>query len=361
MFERIWKKIIRRKPFSLWIFPAFLLWLCSLVYRILSTLHRARRSPVIRVQVPVISVGNITVGGTGKTSMVEFLARFFLNDDHRIGIVSSGYGRSREVSFTEPGYKVQKRPTDETGDEVKLLATLLPEAIFSVDQSKANAAQRLADSGKVDLIIIDDGFQHFRLARDLDIVTYDAAITRRMLKPFPYGVLREPLSALKRADIIIITRSNFARDLALLQRKLKQINPDAKHYHAQFVIDELVGLNRCRPIKYLEDKSVFLFAGVGNFEPLRKQVAALSVDLDYALELSDHQHYSLPLLKKIKALADRFDSDVIVTTGKDWVKLGDFDFEREIYYLSQSIDLDPGEEKLVAYLQEILGLERRHH
>jgi tetraacyldisaccharide 4'-kinase len=359
VLERIWKKILRRKPYSLWVFPALLLWVCSLGYRLFFRIHQSRAAPAIRVEVPVISVGNITVGGTGKTPLVELLARSFLDEGFRVGIVSSGYGRPSGVSFMEPGYKVQKRSVDETGDEVQLLAVLLPEAIFSVDRSKSAAAQRLADSASVDLIIVDDGFQHFGLARDLDIVTFDAAISRRMLKSFPYGVLREPLSALKRAGIIIITRSNFARDRGLLQRKLKQINPHAAFYYAPFIIDELVGHDRRLPVKYLEDKSVFLFAGVGNFGPLRRQVAALSGDLDYAMELSDHQQYNQSLLSKIKLLADRFDSDVIVTTGKDWFKLGGFDFGREIYYLSQSIDLDPGEEKLVAHLHDKLGLKRR--
>jgi tetraacyldisaccharide 4'-kinase len=305
-------------------------------------------------------MGNITVGGTGKTPLVELLARSFLNEGFQMGIVSSGYGRPSKVSFMEPGYKVQKRPADETGDEVQLLAAFLPEAIFSVDRSKSAAARRLADSSSIELIIVDDGFQHFGLARDMDIVTFDAAISRRMLRLFPYGVLREPLSALKRAGIIIITRSKFVRDRGSLQRKLKRINPDAAYYYASFIIDELVGHDRRLPVKYLEDKSVFLFAGVGNFGPLRKQVAALSGDLDYAMELSDHQQYHQRLLSKIKLLADRFDSDVIVTTGKDWVKLGDFDFGREIYYLNQSVDLDPGEEKLIAHIQKKLKLGKRY-
>jgi len=359
VLERIWKKILRRKPYSLWVFPAILLWCCSLGYRLLFRIRQSRAAPAIRLEVPVISVGNITVGGTGKTPLVELLARSFLDEGFRVGIVSSGYGRPSEVSFIEPGYKVQKRSVDETGDEVQLLAVLLPEAIFSVDRSKSAAALCLADSASVDLIIVDDGFQHFGLARELDIVTFDAAISRRVLRPFPYGVLREPLSALKRADVIIITRSNFARDRGLLQRKLKQINPHVAYYYAPFIIDELVGHDRRLPVKYLEDKSVFLFAGVGNFGPLRRQVAALSGDLDYAMELSDHQQYNQSLLSKIKLLARRFDSDVIVTTGKDWFKLGGFDFGREIYYLNQSIDLDPGEEKLIAHLHDKLGLKRR--
>lgn len=291
--------------------------------------------------------------------MVEFLARYFLAEHYRVGLICSGYGRSCPISFVAPGYRVQKIPVSETGDEVQLLATLLPQAVFSVDNSKTRAARNLVASTEVDLAILDDGFQHRDLKRDVDIITYDAAVKRKMIKPFPYGILRESLSALKRADILVITRSNFARDRTRLEKKLRRINPDVPLYQAQFLIDELIGRNRRLPVKYLEDKAVFLFAGVGNFESLRKQVAVLSGHLEYTMELSDHQRYDRKLLKKIKSLVVKSRSDVIVTTGKDWVKLGDFDFGFEIYYLSQSIDLDPGEEKLIACLQDMLGLERR--
>jgi tetraacyldisaccharide 4'-kinase len=122
---------------------------------------------------------------------------------------------------------------------------------------------------------------------------------------------------------------------------------------------ELVGRDITRPLKYIEDKAVFLFAGIGNFRALRRQVGALCDDLDCAMELSDHQQYDLELLQRIKDEADRHDSDVILTTGKDWVKLQDFAFGREIYYLSQSVDLDPGEEKLIGNLITRLNLVTR--
>ena len=312
------------------------------------------------MSVPVICVGNISVGGTGKTTMVQFLARFLLVEGVRVGVASSGYGRVSDVSFMEPGYRVQNMKTADTGDEVMLLADLLPEAVFAVNRSKAEAAIQLSRTGQVDVIIVDDGFQHYKLARDIDIVTFDAAVDKQLLKPFPYGVLREPLSSLARADIIVLTRSNLSRDLAGLKKTLETVNPRAQHYSAQFLISELQGSERRLPVKYLEDKSVLLFAGIGNFEPLRRQVTTLSADLDYALELSDHQIYDTHLLKRIKALADRYNSDIILTTGKDWVKLPDFAFGREIYYLTQAIDLDPGEEKLIRHLVNKLGLERRN-
>lgn len=359
MLERQWKKILRRGQFSLLAFPALLLWLASLVYRLLFWLKKKTTQPSVKVEVPVICVGNITVGGTGKTPVVAQLARHLMDDGQRVGIVSSGYGRTSRDFVLEPGYRLREMPVEVTGDEVKYLTGLLPEAVFAVDTIKAEAARRMAESEMVDVIIVDDGFQHFQLIRDLDIVTYDAGIQKKYLQRFPYGVLREPLSALKRADIIIITRAKFARDLNRLKARLKAINENAEHYHAQFTATEIIGPEQTLPVKYLEDKSVFLFAGVGNFRSLRRQVIALCTDLDYALELSDHEVYDEQLLLEIRSLADKYDSDLILTTGKDWVKVEGFDFGRDIYYLNQTVDLDPGEEKLVAHVLQKLGLPSR--
>ncbi len=356
MLERLWKRILWRSPYSFWDLPAFLLWLCSFVYRLLFNIHRMMASQPERVSVPVLSVGNITVGGTGKTPLVSFIARDLLAAGVRVGIVSSGYGRTGEGSFVEPGYKVETMDVAVTGDEIMLLARLLSDAVFSIDRTKLDAARRLADSGAVDMIIVDDGFQHIGLARDIDLVAYDAGIRKCHLKAFPYGLLREPKSALSRADVIIITRAKFAFDINAIKRDLRQLAPNADLYHAGFVCENLVSVEQTRPVKYLEDKSVFLFAGVGNFRSLRRQVSALSGDLDGALELSDHQVYDNVTLAKIRQMAEDHDSDVIVTTFKDWVKLGDFDFGREIYYLDLAVDLDPGEEKLATYVRQTLQL-----
>jgi tetraacyldisaccharide 4'-kinase len=360
MLERIWKLILRRRYYSLWSIPAFFLWLLSFPCRLAVRLKRNLTRHPTRVATPVISVGNITVGGSGKTPLVAFLARDLLNAGVRVGIVSSAYGRPDKRPFVAEGYKVQQMNTDATGDEVKLLAMGLPEATFSVDSNKTRAAQALAETGKADVLIVDDGFQHFALARDVDIVAVDAGVKPRFLKPFPYGILREPTSALSRADVIIITRAKLAVDLNNVKRRIQRLAPDSEMYHASFVLENLVGREQTMSVKYLEDKSVFLFAGVGNFRALRRQVSALAGDLDFALELSDHQRYDRTLLRRIKHLADRHESDVIVTTQKDWVKLGDFDFEREIYYLELAVDLDPGEERLIEYLRARLSLPRGH-
>ena len=236
MFESLWKKILRRKPLSLWNLAVPFLWVLSVAYRLLAWVNRKRHREKINVSVPVISVGNISVGGTGKTPVVDFLARSFLKEGFRVGIVSSGWGRRSEESFIEPGYRVQTMSPSITGDEVKFLAMQLPEAIFAVGTSKTDAAQQLVATGKVDLIIVDDGFQHYTLARNIDIVTYDAAVPKRQLKLFPLGVLRESTRALKRADIVLITRTNFSKDITLLRKKLTALSPGADQYRAQFTI-----------------------------------------------------------------------------------------------------------------------------
>jgi tetraacyldisaccharide 4'-kinase len=357
MLEQLWKKIVRRRPLSLWVLPAFLLWLMSFGYRLGFLLARLMSGSPTKVSVPVVSVGNITVGGSGKTPMVGVLTEGLIDKGVRVGIVSSGYGRESKESFVAPGYKVQQMEVGVTGDEVMLLAHCLPDAVFSVDPVKTIAAQNLADSDLVDVIVVDDGFQHRRLARDIDLVTWDAGHKERWLKPFPYGLLRESKKAMARADIIVITRAKFALDINAIKRSLRRLNGSAQIYQAAFEANDIVGHDRQWPAKYLEDKSVYLFAGVGNFQALKRQVTALAADLDHALELSDHQRYDPVLLDKIKSDADRFDSDLVLTTFKDWVKLADFDFGREFYYLDLAVDLDPGEERLVAEIMQRLNLK----
>ncbi|MDF1544897.1 MAG: tetraacyldisaccharide 4'-kinase [bacterium] len=358
-FERVWKKILRREGLSVWIPVAFLLWLVSLVYRLLFLVRKSFAKVSVKANSAVISVGNISVGGSGKSPMTAFLTSSLMKEGLRVGIVSSGYGRLSNQEIIDEGYQMMERSAEEIGDEVKLLSTLLPGAWFSVADSKAAAVIALDKKVELDLIIVDDGFQHFPLYRDLELVTFDAGVEQKQLRMFPYGVLREPVSSLSRADIIIITRSNFARDITQLTRRLKKVSPDSEIYQAQFQAGEIIGRERSLPVKYLEDKSVFLFAGIGNFEAMRKQVSAYCADLDYAWELSDHQEYDLRLLKKIRDRAATLGSDLILTTGKDWVKLGDFDFGREIYYLDQQLDLNPGEEKLIGDIINRLGLKGR--
>lgn len=360
MFEKLWKKIIRRKRFSFLSLLAFILWVASLLYRVLIKFNRMTQKIEVKTKTPLISIGNITVGGTGKTPIVAFLAQFLLKENYRVGIVSSGYGRKSSEGYILPGYKIAQLDSSQVGDEVKHLAEILPNAIFSIHHIKAEAAVLLDESNTVDIIIVDDGFQHRKLHRDINIVTIDTSIKEKELKLFPYGLLREPETKLSEADMMIFTRIELAYELPILIQKVSNYNHNAKQYFARFSATEIIGKEQSFPIKYLEDKSVLLFAGIGNFNALKKQVFRLCTDIDFALEFSDHQEYTKELLESIKQMAEKYDSDLILTTGKDAVKIDNFDFGRDFYYLNQTIDLDPGEEKLIEYIQSELKMSKEN-
>jgi len=359
MLERFWKKILRRKRYSPWGLLAFSLWLSSYVYLLLLVLKKFFSKPAVKLSIPVISVGNISMGGTGKTPLVALLAQSLLKRGFKVGIVSSGYGRGSKESFVLPGYEMRNKPAAVIGDEVKLLAQMLPDAVFSIDRVKAKAARKLDEQKNIDLIIVDDGFQHFRLARDIDIVTFNTAVSDRWYKLFPYGVLREPLSSMARADMVILTPSNTSENESDWFDRLKSINEQAKYFHALYKSDELMGLKENKPVDYLREKTVFLFAGIGNFDNFKQQVIGLGAKLDYAWEFNDHQQYDRKLLFDIKEMADQYNSDLILTTGKDWMKIGDFDFNREIYYLNLNVELNPEVDELITYLLEKLKLQKQ--
>ena len=358
MLERTWKKILRRERFSFLSLGALLLWIVSLFYAIILKINSLSQKEEIKTKTPLVSIGNITVGGTGKTPIVSSITDFLLKEKYRIGIVSSGYGRKSKQSYILPGHKIVELSSNEIGDEVKHLAELHPNAIFSIHEQKSEAARLLDETNSVDLILVDDGFQHRKLARDLNIVTIDSSLEENMLHLFPYGVFRESEKKLAEADIIIFTRIELAQELSSLVANIEKHNPTALQYFARFAASEIVGKEQQYPIKYLEDKSIILFAGIGNFRAFKKQVSRLCAEIDFALEFSDHQEYTVELLEQIKMIAEKHNSDLILTTGKDAVKIDDFDFGREFYYINQIIDLDPGEEKLISYIESKLELKK---
>ncbi len=170
------------------------------------------RADVNHVPVPVISVGNLTVGGTGKTPMVAWLAKMLLNAGRRVAVLSRGYGAS----------------PNQPNDEALMLAQVVPEAVHLQDPDRS-AAARQAVAGGADVLVLDDGFQHRRLARDLDIVLLDG------LAPFghdhllPRGLLRESVRGLRRAAAIVVTRSDLLDATARhsLCQRIAQLAPQA--------------------------------------------------------------------------------------------------------------------------------------
>ena len=172
----------------------------------------------------VISIGNITTGGSGKTPTVEFLALYLQSIGKNVGIVSRGYGRSsRHVKLVTDGFD-KPNSWEQYGDEAFLLSQNLNSIPIVVGESKYKAGLKITSMFDLDVVIIDDGFQHRSLHRDLDIVLINSKDNKSTHKLLPIGNLREKISGLKRADMIIYTKTNVHNNLKYLNRLLKNVN-----------------------------------------------------------------------------------------------------------------------------------------
>ena len=281
----------------------------------------------------VISVGNLTVGGTGKTPVTIFLARYFIDSGKKVGIVCSGYGRKNKVNIAGSGTEISKMDMADTGDELMEIALAVPEAYYSTATSKTEAALLLEHSYDLDLIILDDGFQHRKLGRKIDMLLFDSGIDLRKESLFPLGRLREKFHSADRADIILLTKFNYANKSEdfcnLIQNKFK----NKPVYQINFLNDLIVSENEEHPIASLKDNKCYFFAGVGNFATLWFQMKNLIPGITGNRQFPDHCSYNQAEINIIKNDLEKSQPEYIITTYKDYTKLRTFDFGLPLYYL----------------------------
>lgn len=284
-------------------------------------LYASGRRASHRLAHPVISVGNITLGGTGKTPFVEFLARRLRFEGRRPAVLSRGYGRrSQGVRIVSRG-EGPLVGAEEGGDEPVALARRLPGVLVVVAERRIEAG-RAAEALGADVFLLDDGYQHLALRRDLDLLLLDARDPFGSGRFPPRGRLREPLSALARADAFVFTRVDRQSPSADAHAILKEWNADAPVFTARI---RPVGLadEKGSPIEGAAILRRRFVAVCGVARP--EDFAASLKDLDLAPEESfvfpDHHHYGARELVRIRRAADRTGSAWIATTEKDAVKL----------------------------------------
>jgi tetraacyldisaccharide 4'-kinase len=267
------------------------------------------RRAVYRVPVPVVSVGNLTLGGTGKTPMVEWLARWFRLRGVRITVVSRGYG-------AEAGAR---------NDEAAELEQLLPDVPQVQNPDRVAGAWMAVEELACDLVLLDDAFQHRRIARDLDIVLLDALEPFGFGHVFPRGTLREPSAGLGRAHVVILSRS----DLVSPERR-EEIRSRAARYAPEAVWAETAhapqGLRnhsgRQAPLASLVDLPVAAFCGVGNPAGFRRTLELCGYRVIALREYADHYRYARADIESLTAWAKELDTAAVLCTAKDLVKLG---------------------------------------
>ena len=256
-------------------------------------------------KIPVISVGNISVGGTGKTPFVIYLIQFLKERGSNPLVISRGYKRKTkgQVFFNSKN----KKTICDVGDEPFLISLLCPETDIVINKNRVEAVKWAEKSHtKYDVIILDDGFQHRTLKRDFDILLINT--NQNLSACLPYGKLREPLKNLNRADCLIFTKSSSLNNLPSVIT-----DSNLPFFKSQELFQP----------SNLDFNSGVAFCGIGDPESFIKTLDRLSIKISDSMFFDDHEEYDATSINKIETLLIKNNQTCFFTTQKDWIKLPD--------------------------------------
>jgi len=311
------------------------------------------------LSVPVICIGNITVGGTGKTPLVIWLCRYLR-------------GRGLKVAVLTRGYKAGRAGDN---DETVLLRRELEDVPIIVDANRLRGGRTAIKEHHVDVLVMDDGFQHRQLYRDLDIIAIDCMCPFGYNFLLPRGLLREPAEGLRRADAVVLTRSDTSagqeiealadRVRQLLGYRLDEKEPDKKKIiacskHKAVALYNADGSKV--DLRELQGRKVYAFCGIGNpeaFETTLKQLGAEICGMGY---FGDHIHYGEYVLQTLPQDCREHQADWLLTTEKDWVKLERFPGApavKELHWLKIETVFTQGREQLVEIVDKVCQKKQR--
>lgn len=300
--------------------------------------YDTRRAAIHTVGVPVVSVGNLTLGGTGKTPVVEWLARWFSERGVRVGLVSRGYGST----------------DGQPNDEARELALKLPGVPHVLDADRVRGARRAIDEFGCQLLILDDAFQHRRIARDLNIALVDALEPFGFSHVFPRGTLREPLAGWSRADVVLLTRAQLvdARQIADIRAEVQRHAPHALWCESTYTPHALrTAAGQLLPLHASAGERVAAFCGIGNPESFRRALLACGYQLADLRILADHFPYPAAELTALARWSNSLEVDSVICTDKDLVKVADrWQGERPLTALASQLHVTFGADELVARL-----------
>lgn len=268
---------------------------------------RATRE-IVRPPVPAVSVGNLTVGGTGKTPMVEWISQYLRQHDVRVAILSRGY----------------RAAADGRNDEALELELALPDVPHLQNADRAGSAAVAVEELASQLLLLDDGFQHRRLARDLDIVLLDASEPFGFDHVLPRGTLREPVAGLRRAGVVVLSRADMldAARRAAVRSRVEKISPQAAWCEVEHRPAALLTSDGTREsLDAIKSQTIAAFCGIGNPAGFRHTLQRLGCRVAAWREFPDHHAYTREDVAAIAELARGSQASLIVCTRKDLVKL----------------------------------------
>ena len=310
---------------------------CALLYipaglyaagvRLRHSLYRHQLFKTHRLSAPVISIGNLTVGGTGKTPLTAFIARYLRDEGLSVAILSRGYKRSGTGRVEVSNEQSALCGPQAAGDEPYLLAVACPGVRVIVDSDRYGAGRWLEQRAKVSAFILDDAFQHLRVARDLNLLLLDATEPLSELRMVPFGRLREPLTAMQRADAVIITRADQPFDRAAFHSLIRRhCSAAVPVFHATHEMTWLRRLNVTGKAEFMSATSfahrrVAAVSGIARPERFIADLERLKMSIVLRRDFRDHHRYTAPELAEIFRQAQAAHGEAIIMTEKDAANL----------------------------------------
>jgi len=302
----------RKDPLA--VFMRGALRLASLPYGVAIAVRNSRfdraETEIHHADVSVISIGNLTTGGTGKTPLVRYVARYFRDSEVRVSIVSRGFG-------AKPGVE---------NDEAMELAWSLPDVPHVQDADRVEAARIATEELETELILMDDGFQHRRLHRDLDVVVIDATNPFGFDAMLPRGLLREPISSLRRAQVVVLSRSDLVDQATRIgiRDRVQKHAPEALWSEATHAPTALLSWpDTTRTVDTIRGKKVVTVSAIGNPDAFAATVTRCGAEVVASKSLPDHDGYDRETVNGIQNWLKTFgDTSIdVICTHKDLVKL----------------------------------------
>ena len=301
----------------------------QLIVRLRIELYRRGIFRTYKLKAPVISVGNLSVGGTGKTPCVAFLAQFlrdeFLRGEgYSVAILSRGYRRqSSGLVEVSNGQEILATP-EIAGDEPSLLAKNCPGVRVIVDADRYRGGAWLEAHAPVSVFILDDGYQHLKLARQINLLLIDARVRLDQTALLPLGRWREPLSEMRRADAIIVTRSDHDFSRAALEQKISQFSgkqiPVFYAFHQITSLQSIDQREKIDPVAFRE-RRVAVISAVGRPERFNKDLLFWGMQIVFRRDFPDHYRYRRPEFLEVSRQALEAGAEAIMITEKDAANL----------------------------------------
>jgi tetraacyldisaccharide 4'-kinase len=308
-----------------------------------------------RVSVPVISVGNITVGGTGKTPLVHWLAERLADQGRRVCILTRGYRRenAKKQVIVSDGKRILS-DVAHSGDEAMMLAqSLIEKSAVVCNADRVSAAQWAIENLQSDVLLLDDGFQHRRLTRDLDIVTIDATNPFGNGRLLPAGILREPIKNLNRADCMVLTRTSDEGAGELIERIQQVTNAPILQSRTNVAnIRRLDSADGGKEIAAL-NQPLAAFCGLGNPSAFFDQLRGAHLDIRNETVFRDHYKYSQADVDRLTEQAKAKGAQTLITTAKDAVKLQPLTFQLPCYVADIEVEI-PDSAKLLELVENAI-------